>query len=110
MLTSTADAPMSCGDGGVRASSGLIVGVGSGLWTHLPETPDEPRLQQATEQLAQLNRRKQGKKRLGAEELQVAAQAIVTKQRVEGLLEAWVETTTRQRRRRRYGDRPEQTV
>jgi transposase len=70
----------------------------------------EKRLQQAAEQLAQLNRRKRGKKRLGAEELQVAAQAIVTKQRVEGLLDAPVETTTRERRRRRYGDRPEQTV
>jgi transposase len=70
----------------------------------------ERRLQQAAEQLEQLNRRKQGKKRLGAEELQVAAQAIVTKQRVEGLLDARVVTTTRERCRRRYGDRPEQIV
>lgn len=70
----------------------------------------EKRLQQAAEQLEQLNRRKQGKKRLGAEELQAAAQAIVTKQRVAGLLDARVETTIRERRLRRYGDRPEQTV
>jgi transposase len=70
----------------------------------------EKRLQQAAEQLEQLNRRKQGKKRLGAETLQTAAQAIVKTQRVEGLLDARVETTTRERLRRRYGDRPEQTV
>ena len=70
----------------------------------------ENRLQQAAEQLEQLNPRKRGKKRLVAGELQVAAQAIVQKQRVEGLLDARVETTTRERRRRRYGDRPEQTV
>ena len=70
----------------------------------------ERRLQQAAEQLEQLNRRKQGKKRPGAEALQAAAQAIVKTQRVEGLLDARVETTTRERRRRRYGDRPEQTV
>jgi len=70
----------------------------------------EKRLQQAAEQLEQLNRRKQGKKRLGAEALQAAAQAIVTTHRVEGLLDARVETTTRERHRRRYGDRPEQTM
>jgi transposase len=70
----------------------------------------EKRLQQAAEQLEQLNPRKRGKKHLGAEELQAAAQAILKKQRVEGLLDARVETTTRQRRLRRYGERPEQTV
>jgi transposase len=70
----------------------------------------EKRLQQAAEQLEQLNRRKQGQKRLGAEELQAAAQAIVQARRVEGLLDVRVETTIRERRRRRYGDRPEQTV
>ena len=64
----------------------------------------------SAEQLEQLNPRKQGKKRLGAEELHAAAQAIIKTQRVEGLLDARVETTTRERRRRRYGDRPEQTV
>jgi transposase len=70
----------------------------------------ERRVQQAVEQLEQLNPRKQGKKRLGAEELHAAAQAILKTQRVEGLLEARVETTTRERRLRRYGDRPEQTI
>jgi transposase len=70
----------------------------------------ERRVQQAMEHLEQLNARKQGKKRLGAEELYAAAQAILTTQRVEGLLEARVETTTRQRHLRRYGDRPEQTI
>src|SRR5512135_3089374 len=70
----------------------------------------ENRLQQAAEQLEQLNPRRQGKKRLGAEELRAAAQAIVQEQRVESLLDVRVETTTRERRLRRYGDRPEQTV
>jgi transposase len=70
----------------------------------------DKRVQQAAEQLEQLNARKQGKKRLGAEELHAAAQAILKKQRVEGLLDARVETTTRERRLRCYGDRPEQTV
>ena len=70
----------------------------------------EKRVQQAAEQLERLNSHKQGKKRLGAEELQAAAQAIIQKQRVEGLLDARVETTTRERCLRRYGDRPEQIV
>ena len=60
---------------------------------------DKP-VQQAAEPLEQLNARKQGKKRLGAEELHAAAQAILKQPRVEGLLEARVETTTRERRLR----------
>jgi transposase len=70
----------------------------------------EKRLQHASEQLEQLHQRKQGKKRLSAEELQQAAQDIVKKQRVEGLLDWQVRTTTQQRSLRRYGDREQQVV
>jgi transposase len=65
----------------------------------------EKRLQSATEQLEQLGQRKQGKKRLTAEQLRAAAADIVKKQRVEGLLSWQVQTTTRQRKVRGYGGR-----
>ena len=64
------------------------------------------RLQMAQEQLAQLNERKQGKKRLTAQELQALAEAIVTKQRVQGMLNPQVQTSTHQQKVRRYGVRP----
>jgi transposase len=64
------------------------------------------RLQKAQAQLEQLNERKQGKKRLTAEELQAAAEAIVTKQRVQGMLNPRVRTTTHRKKVRGYGDRP----
>jgi len=70
----------------------------------------ERRLQTATEQLAQLNERKQGKKRLTAQELAAAAAAIVTKQRVAGLLSWEVKTSTHKRQVRSYGDRPQRLV
>jgi hypothetical protein len=66
----------------------------------------ERRLHQAEEELASLNERKQGKKRRSAAELQAAAEAIVQQQRVAGLLQVQVRTTTRTRKVRRYGDRP----
>jgi len=64
------------------------------------------RLQAAQEQLAQLNQRKPGKKRLTAQEMAAAAEQIVTKQRVQGLLSWQVRTSTHQRTVRRYGGRP----
>jgi transposase len=64
------------------------------------------RLLQAEEELAGLNERKQGKKRRGVAELQAAAEAIVQQQRVAGLVQVQVRTTTRTRKVRRYGDRP----
>jgi transposase len=70
----------------------------------------DKRLRQAQDQLGQLSQRKQGKKRLTAEQMQAAAEEILRKQRVEGLLAAAVQTTTQQRRLRRYGDRPEQIL
>jgi len=67
----------------------------------------ERRLQKAQEHLGQLNQRKQGKKRLTAKELAAAAAAIVDKQRVGGLLNWEVRTSTRQRKVRAWRDRPE---
>jgi transposase len=68
------------------------------------------RLQAAVEQLERLNQRRQGKKRLSAQELRQAAEGIISKQRVQGLLNVQVGTTVRQRTLRRYGARPEQVV
>jgi transposase len=68
------------------------------------------RLQKAQEQLAQLNERKQGKKRLTAKEMQEAAEEIVKKQRVEGMLSFQVKTTTHTRKIRGYKDRPARVV
>jgi transposase len=65
------------------------------------------RLQTAEEELAGLNERQPGKRRLSAQERQAAAEPIVKKQRVEGLLSWQVRATTRQRTVRGYGDRPE---
>jgi len=70
----------------------------------------ERRLQAAVEQLGQLGQRRRGKKRLTAPAMQAAAEAIVKKQRVEGLLRVTVRTATRARRLRRYGSRPGQVV
>jgi transposase len=64
------------------------------------------RLQTAQEQLAQLNGRKQGKKRLTAAELAAAAAAILKKQRVQDLLSCQVRTSTHKRTVRRYRERP----
>jgi transposase len=65
------------------------------------------RLQKASEQLAGLAERKQGKKRLTAEQILAAATAIVKKQRVQGLLKVEVQTTTHKKKVRAYGDRPQ---
>jgi transposase len=70
----------------------------------------ERRLRTAAEQLAQLTERKQGKKRLTAQELATAAEAIVTKQRVQSLLDWEVRTQTRLRPVRGYGRRPGRVV
>jgi transposase len=67
----------------------------------------ERRLQSAAEQLAGLNQRKQGKKRLTAQEMTQAAEGIVEKQRVQGMLSWQVKTTTHSRKVRAYGGCPE---
>lgn len=65
------------------------------------------RLHKALEELAGLNERKQGKKRLTAQQMQAAAEEVVKKQHVEGMLKVQVRTTTHPRKVRRYGDQPE---
>jgi transposase len=70
----------------------------------------EKRLHNATAQLEQLEQRKQGKKRLTAEQLGQAAADIVTQQRVVGLLHWQVRTTTLQRLVRGYGGRAAHAV
>jgi transposase len=64
------------------------------------------RLQTAAEQLAGLGERKQGKKRLTAQEMAAVAQEIVTKHRVQDMLDYQVRTTTHKKKVRPYGDRP----
>lgn len=70
----------------------------------------EVRLEKAITQLEQLNERKQGKKRLTAQQTSEAGERIIQKQRVEGLLDWQVKTTTCEKVVRGYGNRPEQTV
>jgi transposase len=70
----------------------------------------EKRLHSATAQLEQLDQRKQGKKRLTAEQLHEAAADIVKQQRVVGLLHWQVQTTTLQRLVRGYGGRAAHAV
>jgi transposase len=67
----------------------------------------ERRLQKAQEQLDNLNERKQGKKRLAATEMAVAAKEIVEKNRVEGMLNCEVKTSTHRKKVRAYRGRPE---
>jgi transposase len=68
------------------------------------------RLQAAQEQLAQLNERKRGKKRLSAPEMAAAAEEIVRTQRVQGLLNGEVRTSTRRRAVRAYAGRAARVV
>jgi transposase len=68
------------------------------------------RLHQAREQLAHLNERRQGKKRLSAAEMAAAAEAIVKKQRVAGMLCWEVRTRTRTKEVRGYAGRPGRVV
>ena len=64
------------------------------------------RLHKAKQQLAELSRRKQGKKRLTAVQMAEAAEQIVKENRVEGMLQCQVKTATHTRRVRAYRDRP----
>ena len=66
----------------------------------------DKRLQKACEQLAQLGERKQGKKRLTAQEMATAADEIVNEHRVQEMLDYQVRTITHRRKVRAYGDRP----
>jgi transposase len=70
----------------------------------------ERRLQLASAQLAHLNERKQGKKRLTVAETTTAAEQIVNQQRVQSMLGWEVQTKTHQKKVRGYGGRPERVV
>jgi transposase len=74
------------------------------------QTQLDRRLQTASDQLAALGERKQGKKRLTAQEMAAAALAIVKKQRVSGMLDWHVRTSTHQKTVRAYGQRPGRVV
>jgi transposase len=67
----------------------------------------QKRLLEATQELSHLAQRKQGKKRLEAAGLQAAAAAVLTSQRVGGLLEVHVRTERHERAVRGYGGQPE---
>jgi transposase len=68
------------------------------------------RLQKALEELAKLNERRQGKTRLSAGEMKEAAEQIIKKHRVEGMLHFCVKTTIHTKKKRRYKDRPARVV
>jgi transposase len=70
----------------------------------------DDRLQQALAAIERLNERKQGKKILDAEGLNTAVQAILQQQRVAGLVNLHIETTTESVHRRAYRGRSADTV
>jgi transposase len=68
------------------------------------------RLEKAIALLEQLQERKQGKKRLTGEEMKAAADRIIDKNRVKGMLVCEVRTTAHKKVVRGYGKRPQQIV
>jgi transposase len=74
------------------------------------QTQLDRRLRTASEQLAALGERKRGKKRLTAQGMAAAAETIVKKQRVSGLLGCQVRTSTHRQTVRGYGKRPGRVV
>ena len=69
----------------------------------------DKRLNRAAAELRHLVVRKQGKRRLNAEQTQAAAEQILTRQRVKDLLLVTITTTMVAREVRRYKDRPAKT-
>jgi transposase len=77
----------------------------------LQEKSLRQRAQRAVEEINALNARQQGKKRLATEvEALQAAEAIITKHRVAEVVHIGVHTTVREETKRRYGQRPAQTL
>ena len=70
----------------------------------------DKRLEKATAELEQLQERKQGKKRLTSEEMKAAADRIIEKNRVVGMLACRLRTIRHEKIVRGYGKRPQQTV
>ena len=69
----------------------------------------DKRLTRAAAELRKLVTRKQGKRRLDAEQTRAAAEQILTRYRLKDLLLATITTTTVARALRRYKNRPAQT-
>ena len=63
------------------------------------------RLRQAVAEIGHRNEHKQGKKILAAEAMKAAAQRLLERRRVAGLVKINTETTTRQTPKRKYGAR-----
>jgi transposase len=80
--------------------------VRSQAYAQAQETALERRLAQATKALHELVKHKQGKKRLFHAELMQAAEAIVKREGVEGLLSYTAEALMTTRQVRAYRDRP----
>lgn len=70
----------------------------------------EKRGQQAIQDIERLNERKQGKKRLSADQLPAAAEKILQRRAVQGLVQVHVRTTIRETPKRQYGSHPAQVV
>lgn len=68
------------------------------------------RLRQAVTDIDRLNERKQGKKRLSADQLHLAAAQFLQRRAVEGLVRVHVRTTARDITKRKYGSRLAQVV
>jgi transposase len=80
--------------------------VRSLAYAHAQEAALVRRLEKATKALHELVQRKQGKKQLFHAELIEAAEAILTREGVVGLLSYTVQTRMKTRQVRAYGDRP----
>jgi transposase len=93
-------------DGGVRSWTERRWLVRSLAYAQAQEAALERRLTTARAALAELVQRKQGKKQLFYAQLMEAAQAIVTRHGVAGLLQYTVQARTTTRQRRAYRDRP----
>ena len=77
----------------------------------LQEESLRQRAQRAVDESNALNERKQGKKQLAAEaEALKATEAIIAKHRVADVVQSGVRTIVREETKRRYGQRPAQTL
>jgi transposase len=70
----------------------------------------DQRLQQASAEIEHLNVRRQGKKRLSADQLRATAQAILQRCGVADLVQIHLQTTTTKTKKRKYGARPARVV
>ena len=77
----------------------------------LQEESLRQRAQRAVDEINALNKRKQGKKRLATEaEALQAAEAVIAKHRIADVVQIGVRTIVREETKRRYGQRPAQTL